>query len=61
VPPQPWLRQRCRRPGLLPAPTVSSPVSSSFLLCLCAHCVGGLASELGMLAYCNYAVLKLVM
>jgi hypothetical protein len=61
VPPQPWLRRRCCRPGLLLAPPVSSPVSFPHLLCLCVHCVGGLASEPGMLAYCNCAVLELVM
>jgi hypothetical protein len=41
----------CRRHGLLPCPSVSTPVSffsSSLLLCAC---YGGLASEPGMLAY----------
>jgi hypothetical protein len=41
----------CRRPGLLPCSSVSTPVSSfSSSLLLCA-CYGGLASEPGMLAY----------
>jgi hypothetical protein len=34
--PQPWLRQRCRRHGLLPRSSVSSHVSSFLLPCLYA-------------------------
>jgi hypothetical protein len=59
--PQPWLRRWCRHPSLLPAPTMSSPREFFPSPCFCAKCVGGLASEPGMLAYCNYAVLELVM
>jgi hypothetical protein len=34
--PQPWLCRRCRRHGLLPRSSVTSPVSSLLLPCLCA-------------------------
>jgi hypothetical protein len=39
VPPQPWLRRRCRRPGILPGPTMSSPGEFPLSpLSLCSLC-----------------------
>jgi hypothetical protein len=53
--PQPWLHRRCRRPGLLQAPTMSLLCEFLPLLCPYVNCVGGLASEPGMLVYCSCA------
>jgi hypothetical protein len=51
-----WMVALCRHNrGYVDGVAALVSFQLSFLLCLCASCVGGLASEPGMLAYCNYA------
>jgi hypothetical protein len=59
--PQPWLHRWCHRHGLLPRFSASWPVSSIPSLLFLCSCLGGLASEPGMLAYCCCTMLDLVM